>query len=57
MRGAAEEVAALEADFPEYDKELLAGMLEDQGGDALETRAVLRVRQHPAHSRLALALF
>ncbi|CAL8460675.1 g205 [Coccomyxa elongata] len=38
----AEEMAALVADFPEYDKELLKGMVEDQGGDFLETRAVLR---------------
>jgi hypothetical protein len=40
---AAEEIAALQTDFPEFDQALLAGMLEDQGGDALETRAVLRV--------------
>lgn len=39
---AAEELAALVADFPEYDEELLKGMVEDQGGDVLETRAVLR---------------
>ena len=41
---AAEEMAALAADFPEYDEELLKGMVDDQGGDFLETRAVLRVR-------------
>lgn len=40
---AAEEMAALVADFPEYDEELLKLMLEDQVGDVLETRAVLRV--------------
>ena len=40
---AAEEMAALVADFTEYDEELLKGMVEDQGGDFLETRAVLRV--------------
>ena len=40
---AAEEMAALVADFPEYDEELLKGMLEDQAGDVLELRAVLRV--------------
>ncbi len=40
---AVEEMAALVADFPEYDEELLKGMVEDQGGDFLETRAVLRV--------------
>ena len=34
------------ADFPEYDEELLTCMLEDQSGDVLETRAVLRVRLH-----------
>ena len=34
------------ADFPEYDEELLNCMLEDQSGDVLETRAVLRVRLH-----------
>ena len=43
---AAEEMAALVADFPEYDEELLKCMLEDQSGDVLETRAVLRVRLH-----------
>ena len=44
---AAEEMAALAADFPEYDEELLKGMVDDQGGDFLETRAVLRVRALP----------
>ena len=34
------------ADFPEYDEALLTCMLEDQSGDVLETRAVLRVRLH-----------
>ena len=34
------------ADFPEYDEELLKCMLEDQSGDVLETRAVLRVGLH-----------
>ena len=43
---AAEKMAALVADFPEYDEELLKCMLEDQSGDVLETRAVLRVRLH-----------
>ena len=40
---AAEELAALCSDFPEYDGELLKGMLEDQAGDVPELRAVLRV--------------
>ncbi len=40
---AAEEVTALVTDFPEYDEELLKSMLEDQAGDVLELRAVLRV--------------
>ncbi len=40
---AAEEMAALCTDFPEYDEELLKGMLEDQAGDVPELRAVLRV--------------
>ncbi|CAL5219145.1 g922 [Coccomyxa viridis] len=38
----AEEMAALCTDFPEYDEELLKGMLEDQAGDVPELRAVLR---------------
>lgn len=36
-------MAALCTDFPEYDEELLKGMLEDQAGDVPELRAVLRV--------------
>ncbi len=49
---AAEEMAALVADFPEYDESLLKGMVEDQGGDFLETRAVLRVSVLPGHCSL-----
>jgi hypothetical protein len=45
---AAEEMAALAADFPEFDAALLAGMVEDQGGDVAEVRAGLRVRAHAA---------
>ncbi|KAK9846356.1 hypothetical protein WJX81_002222 [Elliptochloris bilobata] len=37
-----EEMAALAADFPEFDGALLAGMVEDQGGDIAEVRAGLR---------------
>lgn len=37
-------MAALAADFPEFDAALLAGMVEDQGGDVAEVRAGLRVR-------------
>lgn len=44
---AAEELAALCSDFPEYDRELLQAMLEDQAGDAMELRAVLRVSAAP----------
>ncbi len=44
LRGAAEEMAALAGDFPEFDAALLAGMVEDQGGDVAEVRAGLRVR-------------
>lgn len=36
-------MAALLADFPAFDEELLKAMVEDQGGDFLEVRAVLRV--------------
>ena len=47
------------ADFPEYDEELLKCMLEDQAGDVLETRAVLRVglyfcRKHASHHNTVL---
>ena len=47
------------ADFPEYDEELLTCMLEDQSGDVLETRAVLRVglhsrRKHASHPHTKL---
>ena len=47
------------ADFPEYDEELLKCMLEDQSGDVLETRAVLRVRlqlhcMHASHHQTVL---
>ena len=52
LRRAAEEMAALAADFPEFDAALLAGMVEDQGGDVAEVRAGLRVRpQNPLEPR------
>ena len=41
-------MAALAADFPEFEAALLAGMVEDQGGDVAEVRAGLRVRAHCA---------
>ena len=43
LGSAAEEMETLCSDFPDYDKELLKGMLEDQAGDVMELRAVLRV--------------
>jgi hypothetical protein len=50
-------MAALVADFPEYDKELLKGMVEDQGGDFLETRTVLRVRLGPHRKSLRVSQY
>lgn len=34
---------SLAADFPQFDRVLLQGMLEDQGGDVQEVHACLRV--------------
>ena len=45
---AAAEMAALAADFPDYQAALLAGMVEDHCGDVAEVRAGLRVRTHGA---------
>lgn len=36
------ELAALLADFPEFDAELIRGLLEDQGGDAVEVHFYLK---------------
>ena len=38
------ELAALSAEFPEFDKALMEGLLEDQGGDVDEVRIYLKVR-------------
>ena len=40
----AAELAQLRESFPEFDGELVLGMLEDQGGDMLEVHAQLKVR-------------
>ena len=43
MVAAAVDLDALSAEFPDFDRELLQGMLEDQGGDLQEVHACLRV--------------
>lgn len=51
----AEGLEALKAAFPQYDEELLRGMLDDQGGDTEEVHACLKrmVRQELAAQRKA----
>jgi len=51
---AAEEMAALAGDFPEFDAALLACMVEDHGGDVAEVRAGLRVRAGAAPTQMSL---
>ena len=40
----AAELATLTAEFPDFDRDLLKSLLEDQAGDLLDVRAMLRVR-------------
>ena len=40
------ELATLTAEFPDFDRDLLKSLLEDQAGDLLDVRAMLRVRAY-----------
>lgn len=41
--GTEAKIAALAAEFPEFDAGLIGSLLEDQGGDELEVRYYLKV--------------
>ena len=45
----ASEIETLVSEFPGFDRELLKGLLEDQAGDVLDVRAMLRVRETTPH--------
>jgi len=44
----ASELAALREDFPDFDEELIRGLLEDQGGDLQDVRVMLKKFQNQA---------
>ena len=45
----ASELETLVSEFPGFDRELLKSLLEDQAGDVLDVRAMLRVREITPH--------
>ncbi|GAX84579.1 hypothetical protein CEUSTIGMA_g12000.t1 [Chlamydomonas eustigma] len=44
----AAELAMLTSEFPDFDRELIRSLLEDQAGDMLDVRAMLRMTKRPA---------
>jgi hypothetical protein len=46
------ELATLASEFPDFDRDLLKSLLEDQAGDLLDVRAMLRVRNRRAGETL-----